>query len=161
MWRYWRDLPPKGAIGIVFGSWYNDPVKAHVLGELDDLTFERELEAINRFETMLAEEGALILKLWFHISRTEQKKRLKKLKGKAGAGRHVLEEWSGVEHHMAATGAGEMVAQRTSTPYAPWVVIPSADDRFRDLTMGQTIRGSLQKRLAAGAARAGRLRRRP
>ncbi len=150
MWRYWRDLPPKGTIGIVFGSWYNDPVKAYVLDQIDDLVFERELEAINRFETMLADEGVLILKLWFHISRAEQKKRLKKLKGKAGAGRHVLEEWSGVEHHLAATGAGEKTAQRTSTPYAPWVVVPSADDRFRDLTMGQTIEGALRQRLAKG-----------
>jgi polyphosphate:AMP phosphotransferase len=99
---------------------------------------------------MLAEEGALVLKLWFHISRAEQRRRLKKLKGKAGAGRHVLEEWSGVEHHLATTGAGEKTVQRTSTPYAPWVVIPSADDRFRDLTMGQTILGALHKRLADG-----------
>ncbi len=151
MWRYWRDLPPKGTIGVVFGSWYNDPVKAFVLGELDELAFERELDAINRFETMLADEGALILKLWFHISRAEQKKRLKKLRGKAGAGRHVLEEWSGIEHHLAATGAGEKTAQRTSTAHAPWVVIPSADDHFRDLTMGQTILATLQKRLADGA----------
>jgi polyphosphate:AMP phosphotransferase len=151
MWRYWRDLPPDGTIGIVFGSWYNDPVKAFVLGKLDELAFERELEAINRFETMLADEGALILKLWFHIAQAEQKKRLKKLKAKPGASRHVLEEWSGVDHHMAATGAGERIAQRTSTPYAPWVVIPSADDRFRDLTMGQTILASLEKRLAGTA----------
>ena len=150
MWRYWRDLPPKGEIGIVFGSWYNDPVKAFVLGELDGLAFERELDRINRFETMLAEEGALILKLWFHIGRAEQKKRLKKLKAKAGAGRHVLEEWSGIEHHLAATGAGEKTAQRTSTAHAPWVVVPSTDDRFRDLTIGQTILASLQKRLTGG-----------
>jgi AMP-polyphosphate phosphotransferase len=150
MWRYWRDLPPKGEIGIVFGSWYNDPVKAFVLGELDGLAFERELDRINRFETMLAEEGALLLKLWFHIGRAEQKKRLKKLKAKAGAGRHVLEEWSGIEHHLAATGAGEKTAQRTSTAHAPWVVVPSTDDRFRDLTIGQTILASLQKRLTGG-----------
>jgi AMP-polyphosphate phosphotransferase len=150
MWRYWRDLPPKGTIGIVFGSWYNDPIKAFVLGEIDELAFERELDAINRFETMLADEGALILKLWFHIGQAEQKKRLKKLKAKPGAGRHVLEEWSGIEHHLPATGAGEKTAQRTSTAFAPWVVIPSADDRFRDLTMGQTILASLQGRLADG-----------
>ncbi len=150
MWRYWRDLPPKGEIGIVFGSWYNDPIRAFVLGELDQQAFERELDAINRFEAMLADDGVLILKLWFHIGRAEQRKRLRKLKARPGAGRHVLEEWSGIEHHLAATGAGEETAQRTSTPHAPWVVIPSADDRFRDLTMGQTMVAALQARLADG-----------
>ena len=68
MWRYWRDLPPKGDIAVIFGSWYNDPLKAFVLGEHDELAFERELDRINRFELMLANAGALILKLWFHLA---------------------------------------------------------------------------------------------
>ena len=93
MWRYWRDLPPDGEMGVVFGSWYNDPVKDFVLGQMDEVTFERELEAINRFELMLAEEGALILKLWFYLARDVQKKRLKKVKDDPLARRHVLEEW--------------------------------------------------------------------
>ena len=139
MWRYWRDLPPEGEIGVIFGSWYNDPVKAFVLGQMDEVTFERELEAINRFELMLAEEGALILKLWFYLARDVQKKRLKKVKDDPLARRHVLEEWSGADHHKEMTRAGEMVARRSSAGFAPWVVIPSGDDRYRDMAMGRTI----------------------
>src|SRR5258708_35475860 len=30
MWRYWRALPPKGRIGILFGSWYSDPIAERV-----------------------------------------------------------------------------------------------------------------------------------
>lgn len=147
MWRYWRDLPPKGAIGVVFGSWYNDPLRAHVLGEIDDLTVERELEAIRRFEQMLASEGALILKLWLHISRAEQKKRLKKIEKSPGASRHVLEEWTGLSHHKTARRSGEMMARITSTAHAPWVVVPSSDDRYRDLTMGRILVETMRKRL--------------
>ena len=153
MWRYWRDLPPKGDIAVVFGSWYNDPVRAFVLGELDEVAFERELERINRFELMLASEGALILKLWFFLARDVQKQRLKKVR-RTPASRHVLEEWSGLAHHKDLVRAGEMLARSTSTGYAPWVVIPSGDDRYRDMTMGRTIKEAVRKRLdgASGAA---------
>jgi polyphosphate kinase 2 (PPK2 family) len=99
MWRYWRDLPPKGDIGVVFGSWYNDPLRAFVLDEIDELAFERELDRINHFELMLAHEGTLVLKLWFHVAADVQKRRLKKVKRDPAASRHVLEEWSGVAHH--------------------------------------------------------------
>ena len=32
MWRFWRALPPKGRIGILFGSWYTDPILKRVMG---------------------------------------------------------------------------------------------------------------------------------
>ena len=147
MWRYWRDLPPKGDIAVVFGSWYNDPLKAFVLGELDELAFERELDRINRFELLLANAGALILKLWFHLAYDAQKKRLKKVRSTPGAGRHVLEEWSGFAHHNDLVRAGEKLARSTSTGYAPWVVIPSGDDHYRDMTMGRTLEQAMRKRL--------------
>lgn len=120
MWRYWRDLPGNGDISVVFGSWYNDPLKAFVLGALDELAFERELERINRFELMLANEGALILKLWFFLARDAQAKRLGRVKKSPAASRHVLEEWSGVAHHEDLVRAGEKLARRTSTGFAPW-----------------------------------------
>ena len=150
MWRYWRDLPPKGDIAVVFGSWYSDPLKEFVLGQLDELAFERELDRINHFELMLADEGALILKLWFHLARDVQKQRLKKVKRNPAASRHVLEEWSGVAHHVQLVRAGEKLASRTSTGFAPWIVIPSGDDRYRDLTMGRTIEQAMRKRLDGG-----------
>jgi AMP-polyphosphate phosphotransferase len=43
MWRYWRDLPPKGETAIVFGSWYQEPMRDRVLGTIDDNAFERVL----------------------------------------------------------------------------------------------------------------------
>src|SRR5476649_1244239 len=36
MWRFWRELPPKGKIGIMFGSWYTAPIVSRVLGQSDD-----------------------------------------------------------------------------------------------------------------------------
>jgi AMP-polyphosphate phosphotransferase len=157
MWRFWRDLPPKGRIGVVVGSWYNDPLRERVLGALGEDGFERQLNEINRFEEMLVNEGALLLKFWFHLSPEQQAKRLKKLRGHSGGTRHVLNEWTGLrEHHGALRAASEM-ARITSTGYAPWIVIPSGDVRYRDIAMGRSLLKAMSGRLDApprGAAAA-------
>ena len=79
MWRYWRALPPKGRIGIFSGSWYSDPIRMRISGELSEMELDARAAQINRFETMLVNEGALVLKFWFHLSKEGQKVRLKKL----------------------------------------------------------------------------------
>ena len=79
MWRFWRALPPKGRIGIFFGSWYTTPIMLRVMGKIKNSQLEQNIERIKHFERMLTNEGALILKFWFHLSQDVQKKRLKTL----------------------------------------------------------------------------------
>src|SRR4051794_21548092 len=79
MWRYWRALPPKGRIGILFGAWHTDPILDRATGKTNDDQFELALDQIVHHERMLADEGALILKFWFHLSKKAQKKRLSAL----------------------------------------------------------------------------------
>jgi len=79
MWRYWRALPPKGRIGIFAGSWYSDPIRDRILGVLDKGDLDQRMDQINRFEAMLVNEGALVLKFWFHLSKDGQRQRLKAL----------------------------------------------------------------------------------
>ena len=49
MWRYWRALPPKGRIGILFGAWHTDPIVNRVLGKIDDAQLELALDEIVSF----------------------------------------------------------------------------------------------------------------
>lgn len=79
MWRFWRALPPKGRIGIFMGSWYREPILNRTLGNISKAAFEQSLQEISRFEKMLTDEGALVLKFWFYLVQKQQKKRLKKL----------------------------------------------------------------------------------
>ncbi len=77
MWRFWRVLPPKGKIGIFFGSWYTDPIVERTYRRMKASQLEQRVEEINRFEEMLTNEGVLLLKFWFHLSKPDQKKRLR------------------------------------------------------------------------------------
>ncbi|MES0869822.1 polyphosphate:AMP phosphotransferase [Pseudovibrio sp. SCP19] len=149
-WRYWRDLPARGETSIVFGSWYQEPLRDAVMGKIDDAELERQLSAINRFEKMLAYENILLLKFWFTLPKAEQQERLHDIAAKGKKGRNFIEEWSGAEHYRAAQTAGEKASLQTSTGYAPWFVIPSQDPDVRDLALAETIAQSMKKKLESG-----------
>ncbi|MFO1068512.1 MAG: polyphosphate:AMP phosphotransferase [Geminicoccaceae bacterium] len=149
MWRYWRDLPPRGDIGIVFGSWYNEPLTQVLRGDLDGAGLEQELAGINRFEKMLADEGVLLLKFLLVVSAKEQRRRLAEVAKGDNLNRHVLEEWGNAASRRRGRRMAELVVNRTSTGHAPWIVIPSDDGEYRDLMAGRTLADALRRRLEA------------
>ncbi len=153
LWRYWRDLPGLGETSIVVSSWYNEPLRRFVLGEMDEAEFERALARIARFEELLARESVLVLKFWFSLTPKVQKQRLKGLDRKARA-RRILAEWTDIGHSSDAQVAFERAALATSTPAAPWIVIPSDEPRARDLALGRCIEMAMTRRLAAAPAEA-------
>ena len=79
MWRFWRSLPPKGHIGIHFGSWYIDPIAQRVNKSFTQAELDQRMEEIVRLEKMLSNEGVLLLKFWFHLSKKAQRNRLQAL----------------------------------------------------------------------------------
>jgi polyphosphate:AMP phosphotransferase len=149
MWRYWRALPPKGRVGIFAGSWYSDPIRDHILGELNKGDLDQRMDQINRFEAMLVNEGALVLKFWFHLSRDGQRQRLKALeKDPRTAWRVTPESWARLKTYGKLQEAAGHVLRITNTPWAPWIVVEGTDDRYRSLTVGRIVLDALQKRLA-------------
>ena len=78
-WRYWMRLPPKGRIGIFFGSWYSEPLVERAFGRLSRARYDRMLSENAFFEQVLAEDGALVVKLWIHLSKKALRKRLRRL----------------------------------------------------------------------------------
>ena len=148
MWRFWQALPPKGHIGILFGSWYTDPVMARVLGKDKRMRFEKRLGRIRAFERMLVSEGALLLKFWFHLSKKAQKKRLKELAShKRTAWRVTREEWRNFEHYDKFIDVCEDALRATSTGEAPWDVIEGGDHEYRSLTATRLLEDALSARL--------------
>ena len=148
MWRYWRKLPPKGAIGFFFGSWYSHPMKMHIEGGKDRDYLDSYLEDFLRFERMLADEGALILKFWLHLSKDALKDRLKELEGnKNTSWRVTKKDWERYESYDKVMPVAEHVLRRTSTGHAPWVLVESSDEKYRNLTVARTLLTAVKARL--------------
>ena len=149
MWRFWRALPPKGRIGIFAGSWYSSPIAERIAGEIGKATLDQRIDQINRFEAMLVNEGALVLKFWFHLSRDGQRKRLKALESDPRtAWRVTKENWSRLETYDKLQEVAGHVLRMTNTPWAPWIVVEGTDDRYRSLTVGRLVLDALKNRLA-------------
>jgi len=151
MWRFWQALPPKGKIGILFGSWYTDPILERVVGRERRAEFELELERIRHFERMLVAEGAVLVKLWFHLSKRAQKKRLEELSSsKKTAWRVGPLEWKQFEMYDKFIDVCEDAVRETSTGEAPWEVIEGSDHEYRSLTAGRLLEHALATRLKNG-----------
>ena len=149
MWRFWQALPPKGRIGIHFGSWYTDPIMERVSGHARRAEFERRLSRIRHFERMLVSEGALLIKLWFHLSKKGQKKRLNELASrKETSWRVSAEDWRRFKKYDAFIDICEDAIRATSEGEAPWYVIEGSDHEYRSLTAGRLLEDALKARLA-------------
>ncbi|HVY05898.1 MAG TPA: polyphosphate:AMP phosphotransferase [Burkholderiales bacterium] len=155
MWRYWRALPPKGKIGILFGHWYTQTILDRVGHATRHPQLVQSLEEITRFERMLADEGALILKFWFHLSKAAQKKRLKSLEADPGTRWKVSDlEWKHFKHYDRFRKISEFTLRETSSATSPWFVVEAVDSNYRNLAVGRTLLTALRARLDRKASKA-------
>ncbi len=148
MWRFWRALPPKGRIGVLFGSWYTFPIVERVAKKMSSSELDQDIEEIVRFERMLTQEGALLLKFWFHLSKEAQRRRLRALeRDRLTRWRVTKTDWRNFAKYDAYRKVSERVLRLTSQGDAPWTVVEGTDSNFRSLTVGQTLLDALHRRL--------------
>ena len=146
MWRFWQVLPPKGHIGILFGSWYTDPIVSHALRNGKKARFQQDLEDIRAFERMLVAEGVLLVKLWFHMTSEGVEKRFKALeKDPKTAWRVTPADWERLDHYPEFVKASAKALRKTSTAEAPWLVIDGSNPAYRALTAGQYLLDNLKR----------------
>ena len=150
MWRFWRALPPKGRIGMLFGSWYTAPIIDRVFKRTGAKDLLSSIEEINLFEAMLANEGVLVLKFWFHLSGKQQKKRLRSLQSDPETSWRVTDrDWDFFKHYKRFYEISEETLRRTSTSNAPWIVVEGANPEYRSVTVAKALLDGLRKRLKA------------
>ena len=148
MWRFWRALPPRGRLGIFFGSWYTEPILQKVAGAIDDSQLDQRVDEIVRFERMLTNEGALVLKFWFHLSKATQRKRLKALEKDPDTRWRVSEaEWEHFKIYDKFRKVCDHVLRQTGSAHAPWRIVEGLDANYRSLTVGDTLLAALRERL--------------
>lgn len=158
MWRYWRKLPPKGRIGILFGSWYTAPIIDRVFKRSAAVDLLRAIEETNAFEKMLSEEGVQVLKFWFHLGKEPQRKRLKALEDDPKTRWRVTErDWEFFKHYDRFYRISEDVLRATSTGWAPWIVVEGENPEYRSVMTGKTLLEALRKRVDAVESTAPRI----
>ena len=134
LWRVHQRVPGKGEMVVFNRSHYEDVLITRVEGWIDDRNAKARFRQINDFETMLVEEGTIILKFFLHISRGEQKQRLQERlddpakKWKFNPGDLVARgKWDDYQHVY------EDAINATSSQHAPWYIVPADRNWVRDL----------------------------
>jgi polyphosphate:AMP phosphotransferase len=155
-WRFWRTLPPRGRIAVLFGGWYLAPIEARYAEDGDPLAHDRELERIREFERTLVEDGAVVVKLWYHFSEHDQRRRLARLaRDDRSRWSHLPKQDRGLpRHYRRFEHVAEQVLRATDTGRAPWHVIEATDHHYRDLTTGKLLLAAMEDRLRSLGAQA-------
>ena len=150
-WRFWRALPPRGKIGIFMNAWYRELVDAHVFSRISETTFNGMLHEVRQFEQMLTAEGIVLLKFWIHLSRADQKVRIKELESDPRTHWRVTpDDKKALRLYGKFHDTWEHMLRETSIATAPWYVVEGVDERYRMLTIGKILLHAMEQ-VNAGA----------
>jgi len=145
LWRAHQHAPAKGEVVIFNRSHYEDVLVARVHDLVPKSVWSKRYDQINAFERTLAEAGTHILKFYLHISAEEQLERFKQRLDDP-ARRWKISETDYTERALwhEYRAAYEEALSRTSTPHAPWYVIPSNHKWFRNLAVSDIVIETLE-----------------
>jgi polyphosphate kinase 2 len=124
--RYVQHLPTAGEIVLFDRSWYNRAGVERVMGFCSDKEYDDFLRQVPEFERHLASSGIHLIKFWFSVSRSEQRRRFEERK------LHPLKQWklspidlASLDKWESYTTAKEAMFFHTDTAEAPWTVVKS------------------------------------
>ncbi len=151
LWRTSKSLPERGRIGIFNRSYYEETLVVRVHPEFlnaqhlpaevvtKDIWRERYAD-INGFERYLSRNGYVIRKFYLNVSKKEQKKRfLKRLDEKDKNWKFSAADARERGHWKEYMEAYEETIRATSTPHAPWYVVPADNKWFTRLVVAAVV----------------------
>jgi hypothetical protein len=104
---------------------------------------------INEFERWLANDGQVLVKFWFHISRKEQRRRLERMQADPAQRWKVEgEDWRRNRRYDEWRAAVEEMLAKTDTPHAPWTVVEATDARWTRVKVFRTLVSRMEEALA-------------
>ncbi|HEX6782155.1 MAG TPA: UDP-galactose-lipid carrier transferase [Solirubrobacterales bacterium] len=150
--RFWPALPGWGGMTVFDRSWYGRVLVERVEGFASREEWERAYGEIDDFERALADEGAIVVKLWMHISPQEQLKRFEaRAEDPLKSWKLTDEDWRNREKRPQYEAAVEEMLERTDRPGAPWYVVAAESKRFARVEIIRLVRQEIER----GLGRAG------
>ena len=156
MWRYVRNLPERGRIGIFNRSYYEEVLVVRVHPEIlkrqklppvvvGKEIWDERLADIAHFEDYVSRQGTKILKFFLHVSRKEQKKRfMERLDEPEKSWKFSPSDVKEREFWDDYMDAFEEAIRATASKHAPWFVVPADNKWFTRLMVGAAIVEALE-----------------
>ncbi len=146
LWRIHREMPGAGEMMIFNRSHYEDVLVPVVNGWITPEQTRHRYAHINDFERLLVETGTVILKFMLHISFEEQRQRLQeRVDNPATRWKFSMGDLEVRKQWRAYQDAYEVLLGATSTPWAPWTVVPADSKTHRNLMVATLVRDTLKR----------------
>ena len=146
LWRVHHAVPPRGTVGVFNRSHYEDVLVVRVHQLVPKSVWNRRYAQINDFERILIENDVTILKLFLHVSKDEQLRRLEERLDDPTKNWKVAEgDWKERELWPEYTRAYRDMMSECSTEAAPWYVVPADDNDVRDWLVADVLVRTLER----------------
>jgi polyphosphate:AMP phosphotransferase len=131
LWRFWDAFPKAGHLGIYDRSWYGRVLVERVEGFADEREWRRAYGEINEMEDQWFRYGAIIVKFWLQIDEAEQLARFNERRENPEKNWKITDEdWRNREKWPKYEEAAEEMMLRTSTTFAPWIIVEANDKLY-------------------------------
>ena len=148
LWRFWNNVPKAGHIAIFDRTWYGRVMVERIEGFCTEAEWKRAYQEINEMESHMANAGAVVLKFWLHIDKDEQERRFKERQENPAKQWKITEEdWRNRAKWDAYEEAVNEMLVRTSTTYAPWIVVEGNDKHYARVKVLKTVVDALEKKI--------------
>ncbi len=148
LWRFWKDMPKAGHFSIFDRTWYGRVMVERIEGFCTTEEWQRAYKEINDMERDLYDAGAIVLKFWMQIDKDEQERRFKaRQENPEKQWKITDEDWRNREKWDQYEAVVNEMLIRTSTPYAPWIVVESNDKYYARIKVLKTVIQAIEERL--------------
>jgi polyphosphate kinase 2 (PPK2 family) len=151
LWRFWTRLPAAGSVSIFDRSWYGRVLVERVEGFAAEPEWRRAFDEINEFESQLAADGTLVVKLFFHITQETQDARLRaRLDHPWKRWKVTAEDFRNRARRDDYLEAMKEMFDLTDTRWAPWRVIDGNDKKSARIAALTVVADAMKASLPAG-----------
>ncbi len=148
LWRFWLKIPRYGEMAIFYHSWYEHILRERVESSLSRQDLSKAYRDITNFERALADDGCVIIKLFFHLSQEEQARRLNEMESDPLSNWRVRpEHWERHQRYGQYLTAIREMLKRTDASCAPWTVIAATNFRWACVTTLETVIARIESAL--------------
>ena len=149
LWRFWNNMPKDGHVAIFDRTWYGRVMVERIEGFCTEKEWKRAYQEINEMESHLANSGAVVLKFWLHIDKDEQEARFKsRMEIPEKQWKITDEDWRNREKWDQYEEAVDEMLLRTSTTYAPWVVVEANSKYYARVKVLETVVNAMEEAIA-------------
>ena len=150
--RYFEKIPEAGKFTLLDSGWMEEIAGQRLKGELDDEAYEQRVESVRRFERGLTDNGYLLVKFFFQISRKKQRERLDRLLESKDTAWRVSENdlWQN-HHYKQCEEVFSRYLEDTNTPSAPWYLIDSENRKVAEMQVLETLCTGIDTALKNGS----------